>query len=77
MGESVKVIISIVKQISMWEYSMGVCMCVFSCVFFSFFPPMLVWIAGRDVCPLPIAAPEEPSWLCVHHQNFTHPQLQK
>lgn len=54
-----------------------VCVCVYFHVLFFLLLFLLVWIAGRDVCPLPIAAPEEPSWLCVHHQSLTHPQLQK
>ena len=32
---------------------------------------------GGHVCPLSIAAPEEPGGLFMHHQSLTHPQLQK
>lgn len=34
-------------------------------------------IVGGDVYTVPIAAPEEPSWLCMYHQGLTPPQLQK
>lgn len=42
-----------------------------------FFIVLSVCIVGGDVHPIPTAASEEPSWLSLHHQSLTHPQLQK
>lgn len=36
-----------------------------------------VWAVGGDVCSFPTAASEEPGELRMHHQRFTHSQLQK
>ena len=52
------------------ELSVLVHVCIFFFVLF-------VWIVGGDVHPIPTAASEEPSWLSLHHQSLTHPQLQK
>lgn len=53
-----------------------VCTCMYSMGYFYFFP-MLVCFVGGDVYTVAIAAPKEPSWLCMYHQSLTHPQLQK